>query len=134
MSTSEKTLSESSWYKITEDATKGEKRHEFVAGKPSDIHISTGTLEMELHGKHLSEFSSQPAEFIRKVLQDDGRVVNGVRAELPEETVKTLAKSRALGWGVYGAKWYHIDQPPEEESTWVCIDIEKPKIHMMIGW
>lgn len=134
MTTSERTTYGASWYKISEDATKGVKRQQFVSGKPGSIQLSTGTLEMELHGKHLAEFASQPAEFIRKVLQDDGRVVNGVRVELPEETVKAIARSRAYGWGVYKAKWYHIDQPPEEESTWVCIDIEKPKIHMAIGW
>jgi hypothetical protein len=104
MSTSAEALSGGSWYRITDDATRGEKRREFVAGQPSTIHLSTGTLEMELHRKHLSEFSRQPAEFIRKVLLDDGRVVNGVRLDLPEETVESLSKSRALGWGIYKAK------------------------------
>jgi hypothetical protein len=115
-----------SWYDISEDYPKGDKVAEFFSGKKGkDLRISTGTITFGLYGKHLQAFATNPADFIRRVLEQDGRRVNGVKVLFRMPTKKRLTKAR--GWGFYGkCHWVHIDEPPEDESTWVCIDLEDP--------
>lgn len=115
-----------SWYDIVETYPHGEKVAQYSAGrKGRGIVISTGTITLGLFGKHVQQFASNPAEFLQGVLEQDGRTVNGVKVLFRVATKKRLSKAR--GGGFYGkCHWVHIDEPKDDESTWICIDLENP--------
>lgn len=121
-----KTGTNQSWYEIVETFPKTDKVTQYSSGrKGKDLSISTGTITLGLFGKQLQEFASNPAAFLQRVLEQDGRRVNGMKVLFRVATKKQLSKAR--GWGFYGkCHWVHIDEPKEDESTWICIDLENP--------
>jgi hypothetical protein len=115
-----------SWYDVVETYPKADKLVQYFSGKKGkDLKISSGTITLGLFGKPLQEFAANPADFIRRVLEGDGRKVNGVKVLFRMPTKRRLNKAR--GWGFYGkCHWVHIDEPPEDESCWICYDFEDP--------
>lgn len=115
-----------SWYDVVETYPKADKLTQYFSGRKGNaIKISTGTITLGLFGKQLQEFASNPAKFLQRVLEQDGRTVNGVKVLFRAATKKRLSKAR--GWGFYGkCHWVHIDEPPEDESCWICYDFEDP--------
>jgi hypothetical protein len=124
-----------SWFKIIDDPTvEGELKEYFSGKRGKEFCFSTGTIEMQLYGKHVKQFETNPAKFIRKLLVEDGRTVNGIKVILPVERRRTLSKSRMAG-GIYcKCEWVHIDEPEEHESTWICIKLPGREIFRSIGW
>lgn len=115
-----------SWYDIVEAYPNADKVAQYFSGrKGKDLTISTGTITLGLFGKHVQQFASNPAEFLQRVLEQDGRKVNGVKVLFRVATKKRLSNARGVGF--YGkCHWVHIDEPIEDESTWICIDLENP--------
>ena len=99
----------------------------FSGRKGNEIKISTGTSALGLLGKPLQELASNPAKFLQRVLEQDGRTVNGVKVLFRAATRRRLGKAR--GWGFHGKyRGVHIDEPSEDESCWICFDFEDPYV------
>ncbi len=115
-----------SWYDIVETYPWTGKVAQFFSGKKGKgLKISTGTITLGLFSKPLQDFAAGLAAFTRRVREHDGRKVNGVKVLFRTATKTRLNKAR--GWGFYGkCHWVHIDEPPEDESCWICCDFEDP--------
>lgn len=124
-----------SWYRIIEHGLKkGVEVKEYFHGKyGEEFKFSTGEIEMELTQKHLKDFDSDPAGFIRKILEQDGRSVNNIKISCPVE--ESLEKRAFATEARFCCKctWVHIDEPEEHHSTWICIKLPSSFL-TPIGW
>ena len=95
--------------------------------------ISQGTIDFVLVGADVAAFLDRPVDYIKRAILATGKKVNALRVEdRSEEGVASRSAARAWGACLCKCTWVHIDEPPEHESTWICIKLP-PQMLMPIA-
>lgn len=113
-----------SYFVFNEEPKAVEMEVQFEGDPLRSTSLSQGEIEFFLTGEDVVAFSDRPVDYIKRAILATGRKANAIRVEdRSREPAKERAAARAWAAVYCKCTWVHIDEPPEHESTWICIKL-----------